>query len=831
MTTTPWIQQPAAQLQRLWQAPAGRLGWFTAVNHKDIGRRYIATGLIYFLLAGVAALLMRLQLMFPENSLINAELYNQLFSTHGTTMMFLFAVPIMQGVGLYIVPLMIGTRDVAFPRMNALGYYMFLFAGILLWGSLVVGAAPDGGWTGYTPLTETRFSPARGIDIYSAVISLTEVSALIAATELIVTILRMRAPGMSLNRMPIFVWASLVTSLMIIFAMPAVVIGSTLLTLDRSIGTQFYNSDRGGDPLLWQHLFWFFGHPEVYIIFIPGIGMAAEVITTFARRPMAGYTYLVLAIVAIGVVSFALWVHHMFATGLPSLSLSFFGATSTLIAIPSGIQIFAALTTLWHGKLVFKTPLLYIFGFIFTFVIGGITGVMLASVAVDWQVHDTYFVVAHFHYVLIGGAIFPLIAGLYYWFPKITGRLLDEGLGRANFWLTLIGFHLTFFPMHLSGLRGMPRRVYTYLAGVGWDELNLLSTIGALILGVGILLLIVNIIRSLRAGEPAGDNPWGAPTLEWGTTSPPLRYNFEPLPRVHSRYPLWEPPTDPDTANVEFSLERREALGTSTLDAKPEMRIPLPGNTVIPFLTAIAAAGIIISLMFSLTLFIVSSLLTTMLLFIWHWPSAQQRNMAWVKAGPEGALPVSTVVRGHGKYPPFYHGVLLLMVIEAIEFMALILTYFYLRAGMDVWPTPEAGLPDLRLPTVALIVLLLSTIPTYIADHAIQQDDRATMRRGYVIGFVLGLIFLLLMTVYYQGLTFTWQTDAYASIFWVLGGFYVIFVAALLAETLWVLILAYQNYFNAERNAAVQVDGLNWYFVVVMGILVYLTLYIAPYFL
>ncbi|MCC6455638.1 MAG: cytochrome c oxidase subunit I [Caldilineaceae bacterium] len=831
MATPSSIQHPTEQLRRLWQAPAGVIGWFAAVNHKDIGRRYLVTGFVYFLLAGTAALLMRIQLMFPENNFLNPDQYNQLFSTHGTAMMFLFAVPIMQGVGLYFVPLMIGTRDVAFPRMNAFGYYLFLIAGLVLWFSLFVGIAPDGGWTAYTPMTESRYIPQRGIDIYSVVVTLTEIAALVAAIELIVTILRFRAPGMSLNRMPLFVWAMLVTSFMVIFAMPSVMVGSTILTLDRTISTQFFNSDKGGDPLLWQHLFWFFGHPEVYIIFLPALGITSEVLAAFARRPVVGYPFLVLAFTAIGVVSFALWVHHMFVTGLPTLGLSFFSATSSMIAIPSGIQIFSSLATLWHGKLNFKTPLLYIFAFIFTFVMGGITGVMVASLPLDWQVHDTYFVVAHFHYVLIGGAVFPLLAGFYYWFPKISGKMLDERLGKWNFWLTFIGFHVTFFPMHISGLRGMPRRVYTYLAGVGWDELNLLSSIGAFILAIGLLLLMINVMRSLRAGEPAGDNPWQAGTLEWATTSPPQRYNFEPLPAVHSRQPLWDRPADREAHFFETYLGRRETLGTTMVDAKPEMRVPLPGNSLVPLFTAIAVFIILLSTLYSLTLFVTGCALLFLTLTIWHWPTAKERDMEWVKAGPEGALPVSTVARSLGLHPPYFHGAILLIVIEAVEFTVLLVAYYYLRAGSGVWPPPGIAVPDLRLPTIGLILLLASYVPNHLADKAIQKGDEKTMRRCYVITIIMGLLFLAIQLVYYINLPYTWQINAYTSIFWALTGLHFLFVLADVLDTVILTIWAYQGYFNAERNSAEHVDGLGWYFGIAIYIPIYITLFLVPYLL
>lgn len=544
---------------------------------------------------------------------------------------------------------------------------------------------------------------------------------------------------------------------------------------------------------------------------------------------MAGYPWLVLSLVAIGVISFGLWVHHMFATGLPNLGLSFFSTSSMVIAIPSGIQIFSALATLWYGKVNFKTPLLYILGFIFTFVIGGISGVMVASVPLDWQVHDTYFVVAHFHYVLVGGALFPLLAGVYYWFPKLTGRLLDEGLGQVNFWLTFIGFHVAFFPMHISGLRGMPRRVYTYLAGVGLDELNLISTIGAFILALGFLLLIVNVLHSLRRGKVAGDNPWQAGTLEWATTSPPPHYNFEPLPVVRSRQPLWQQPAERTGYAFQSELDRRETLGTSFVAATPEMCVPLPTNTIVPFLTAVVVAVLIMSMIFSFTLFLVACGLLFLMLTIWHWPSAKERAMAWVQAGPPHALPISTVVRRHGSYPPYFYGIILLIVIEGVEFAALLASYYYLRAGTAQWPPPGTAAPSLWLPTLNLLILLLSAIPAYVADQAIQRDDQRTLRVGYLVNLLLGLLFLGLQVVQYSGTTFSWQTNAYGSIVWTLVGFHFLFVAAALLETVIILIWAYQGYFNAQRNTAVQIDGLNWYFSVAIWIPIYLTLYWAPY--
>ncbi len=815
-------------LQRLWRPHTGLVGWLSAVNHKDIGKRYIITGFLFFVCAGIAALLMRVQLMFPENTFLNADQYNQLFSVHGITMMFLFAVPIMLGVGIYFVPLMIGTRDVAFPRMNAYGYYLYLFSGIVIWGSLFIGSAPNSGWFAYAPLTETLYTPTYGMDIYGALITFSEIAALIAATELIVTIFKFRAPGMSLNRMPIFVWSMLVTAFMVVFAMPSIVVASTQLTMDRAISTQFFNPNLGGDPLLWQHLFWFFGHPEVYIIFIPALGMVSEVLATFARRPVAGYALLVVSTVAIGMISFGLWVHHMFAVGLPPLSLSFFTVASMIIAVPSGIQIFSALATLWHGKLNIQTPLLYILGFIVDFVIGGISGVMVASVPVDLQVHDTYFVVAHFHYVLIGGAIFPLLAGLIYWFPKITGRMMNERLSKWNFWLTFMGFNLAFFPMHVSGMLGMPRRVYTYLPGLGWDLWNMLSTIGAFIIALGVLVFIINVVRSLRSGERASDNPWNAGGLEWATTSPPPPYNFDPLPVVRSRYPLWhDTEQEIKVERVESYVERRETLATTILDARPEQRVPLPGNTLIPIVTAVTTAIGIIGMMFAWTYVVFGLSLTGVMLIIWHWPKRREAEEA--KAAPTDALPSSTIIGSKGGHPPFYYGMLVFIAIETVEFGALISAYFYLRSGADHWPPGDIAPPHLLLPTIATVILLLTVIPTKIASDAIKKDDRRTFIIGTIVPIIMGVVFLALVIIDFSKLTINWSTNAYGSIIWFLVGYYVLFVFTSLVEDFVILVWGILGHFNSEHHSAVEIDGMNWYFTVAIWIFVYLTVFLSPH--
>ncbi|MGH7263838.1 MAG: cytochrome c oxidase subunit I, partial [Candidatus Rokuibacteriota bacterium] len=505
---------------RIWQVPRGPLGWLRAIDNVPIARRYMITAFAFFLLGGVQALLLRLQLARPESGLLDAATYNQLFTMHGTTMMFLFVIPFLEALATFVLPLQLGTRDLPFPRLTALSYWTFLFGGLFLYSSFLFGAVPDAGWFAYVPLSGPEYSPGRALDFWDIGLSVAEVAAIGAAAEFIVGILRMRAPGMSLDRLPPFGWAMLVTAFMIIFAFTPLIVATAMLELDRKELTRFFDVRYGGNPLLWQHLFWVFGHPEVYIMFLPAVGVVSQVVQAFARRPLASYTAVVFAMVAIGFVSFGLWVHHMFATGLPAVALAFFAVASMVIAVPSGVQIATWIATLWTGTLVWRAPLLFVLGFVAIFVLGGLTGVMVAALPFNWQVHDTYFVVAHFHYVLIGGVLFPVFAGLYYWLPKLTGRLLDERLGRWNFWLMFAGFNVTFFPLHLAGLLGMPRRVYTYPAGLGWDTPNLVATLGALALGAGVLLFLVNLGWSLRRGRPAGADPWSADTLEWSQASP-----------------------------------------------------------------------------------------------------------------------------------------------------------------------------------------------------------------------------------------------------------------------------------------------------------------------
>jgi len=608
------------ELAFTWQLARGLRGWFSETNSQVIARRMLVTAFVFFALGGVEALLMRLQLMQPANHLMGPDRYDQLFTTHGTTMMFLFAVPVMQAAGIYLVPLMIGTRSVAFPRLNAYAYYTYLFGGLLLYVSLFTNTGPDTGWFSYTPLSNSQFAPGKRVDVWSQVVTFTELSALATATNLIVTILKLRAPGMALSRMPLFVWAELVTSFMVVFAMPAVMLASMYLAMDRLVGTHFFNSAAGGDPLLWQHLFWFFGHPEVYIIFLPALGMVSSIVVTFSRRAIVGYLPMVLSLVTTAFMGFGLWVHHMFATGLPQIGQSFFTAASMMIAIPSGVQIFCWIATLWRGKIELRTPLLYVLGFVAIFVLGGLSGVMVASVPLDLQVHDTYFVVAHLHYVLIGGAVFPLLGGVHYWFPKLGGRLLDERLGRVSFALAFVGFNLVFFPMHLLGLHGMPRRVYTYRADAGFGTLNLVATLGVFVLGAGLLVILVNVLRSLARGPVASNDPWRSATLEWSLSSPPPAYGYVHLPCVTGRYPLWEG----GIAGVVRDMDprQRQVLVTSALDAAPDHVYPLPGPSLWPFLAALASGVTIVILLFTPWAVPIGTVLGTICLCGWFWPRA-----------------------------------------------------------------------------------------------------------------------------------------------------------------------------------------------------------------
>jgi cytochrome c oxidase subunit 1 len=561
------LPRPQIVAHEVKPEPRGWTSWFTTVDHKRIGILYMVTAFVFFLVGGAEALMMRIQLGVPENTFLEPATYNSLLTMHGTTMVFLFVVPMMSGFANYFVPLQIGARDMAFPRLNALSYWLFLMGAIVFYASLFY-SPPEAGWTMYTPLSSSEYSPDGGPDAWIYLIHLTGLSSILGAVNLYVTIANMRAPGMGWSRLPLFCWTILTFAILLILALPSVAAAVTLLLTDRHFGTHFFDATQGGSPLLWQHLFWFFGHPEVYIMILPGFGMISEILPVFARKPIFGYKAIVVSTVSIAFLSLLVWAHHMFATPISTVVLAFFFLSSVIIAVPTGVKVFNWIATLWRGTIAMKTPLYFAAGFIAFFTLGGISGVILAIFPLDWQLHDTYFVVAHFHYVLVAGAVNAILAGLYYWFPKITGRMLGEGLGKLSFWMTFIGFNVTFLVQHSLGMSGMVRRIYEYQASTNWGTMNLISTIGSFLLGAGVLVTVVNVLRSLCKGPVAGPDPWKGNTLEWFTESPPPANNFDAIPYVRSVEPMKdirrqvERDTGTRQRETELTYEEAEPVGT-----------------------------------------------------------------------------------------------------------------------------------------------------------------------------------------------------------------------------------------------------------------------------
>jgi len=631
----PVIARPAddtsiePRLDRIWETRKGLLGALSSVDHKTIGKRYLVTAFVFLLIGGLEAALMRAQLARPNQTLLSPEQYNQLFTMHGVTMIFLYALPVLSGFSNFLWPLMLGSRDMAFPRLNALSYWLFLFAGIFLYVSFPIGRAPDAGWFNYVPYSSLAYNPGINIDVYALGMVLLGLSTTVGSTNFVVTLIRTRAPGMSINRVPILVWGTLTASVGNLFAVPAVSLAFLMLWMDRRFGSHFFDVSGGGQPLLWQHLFWMFGHPWVYAIVLPAMGIVSDGLPTFCRRPLVGYTAVALATVTTMVLGFGVWVHHMFATGLPPISLSFFSAASFIIVIPSAVAVFAWIATMWTGRPQFTTPFLFFAGFVIVFVIGGVSGFMTAAVPVDTQLTDTYFVVAHLHYVLIGINVLPVAGGIHYWFPKFTGRLMNEKLGKWSFWIMFIGFNVGFFPMHIAGLLGMPRRIYTYPSGLGWDTVNMVITLGAYLFAFGVLLFAINVWRSLRRGERAGPNPWDAPSLEWATASPPPAYNFAVIPTVASRYPLWEDRLTghegrSSTGEGMLLDNGRETIGTSALDAVPDVILRMPGDSFAPLLLSLALAiSFVGMLIHSWWLFGIAIACSTVAAIAWLWPEAK----------------------------------------------------------------------------------------------------------------------------------------------------------------------------------------------------------------
>jgi cytochrome c oxidase subunit I+III len=617
-------QQQAQRLLDAWRTPTGWRYW-SAVNNTIVGLWYVAVTFLFFLFGGVLALLMRWQLARPDNDFLSASQYNQIFTLHGSVMMFLFAIPIFESVSILFLPAMIGARELPFPRVSAFGFWAFAIGGLFLCGSIFFNAAPEGGWFMYPPLS-SRYQPGIGADIWLLGFSFIEVAAIAAAVELIVGVLCCRAPGMRLNLIPLYAWYVLVAGVMVVFAFPPLIAGTILLELERAFGWPFFDPAGGGDPLLWQHLFWIFGHPEVYIIFLPSVALVAMIVPTAARRPLVGYSWIVLAAIGTGFLSFGLWVHHMFTTGLPGVTLAIFSAASMAVAIPTGIQFFCFIATLLAGRVVRSVPMLFIVGGLSTFVIGGLTGVMVAMAPFNFQAHDTYFVVAHLHTVLIAGAVFPVVAGIYYYYPLALNKLLSERLGRMAFWLIFTGFNATFLPMHLTGLMGLPRRVFTYPAGLGLEPLNLLSTAGAFVLALGFAVVAWDVLRPKSRQPYAPRNPWQAGSVEWLQEIPGIPWGVRTIPFVERRYPLWEQPNfmaDYDAGRFflpDAEEGRREMLVTSPIDAEPRQCMRIPGPTFITLFAAIAVGGVFIFPTFKMYSWMGASIaLSIVTIAIWLW--------------------------------------------------------------------------------------------------------------------------------------------------------------------------------------------------------------------
>ena len=736
----------AAQEERLraaWRTPSGLFFRWTDTNNDRVGVWYVLTAFVFMLFAGLLALVMRTQLAAPDSAIVSASTYNQLFTLHGSVMMFLFAVPMFEAVSIILLPQLLGARDLPFPRLSAFGYWSFLIGGVFVCGSIFFDAAPDGGWFMYPPFTTRTDLSGLGADIWMLGLSFIEVSSVAAAVELIVGVLKCRPPGMRLNLMPLYAWYILVVAVMILFAFPPLIAGDVLFELERLLGWPFFDASRGGDPLLWQHLFWIFGHPEVYIVFLPSIALFAMLVPTFARRHLLGYPWIVLAAVGTAFLSFGLWVHHMFTTGLPKISLAFFSAASEAVAIPTGVQIFAFIVTLWAGRVVWSTPLLYAVGSIAIFVLGGLTGVMVAIAPFDWQAHDTYFVVAHLHYVLIGGTLLPLFAGLYYYWPLITGKKLSDRLGRLAFWMLFVGANLTFFPMHLSGLMGMPRRVFTYPAELGIGGLNLVSTIGAYLFASGVVVVCLDLALSPRR-ERAPRNPWNAGTLEWLALPEDESWGIRSVPLIESRYPIWDQPdfvrkVDEGRFFLPDAEEgRRETIVTSVLDSRPVQVLRLGGPSVLPMATAAALGSVFILTTYHLYWWALAGALATLVLTLrWLWTTAEI---------PE--KPVKPI--GHGIELPLYvsggssvgwWAMFITMLADATAFSGLVFGYYFYWTARPDFPPSGAGLdgPGAFWPLVAIALTLASWLGTVTARELNARSRVGLARLLLVIGIAAGL--------------------------------------------------------------------------------------------
>ena len=730
----------AERLREVWKSPTGWRYW-TSVNNTQIGLWYGTAAMAFMLFAGVLALLMRVQLAVPKNDFLSADLFNQAFTLHGTVMMFLFAVPIFEAVAIFLLPSMLGARELPFPRLSAFGFWSFVLGGVFVCGSIFFNAAPNTGWFMYPPLATDKQYSGIGADIWLLGLSFIEVASIAAAVELIVGIMKCRAPGMRINLMPLFAWYLLIVAGMILFAFPPLIAGDILFELERMFDWPFFDAARGGDPLLWQHLFWIFGHPEVYIIFLPAIALMAMIVPTFSQRPIVGYTWIVLAAVGTGFLSFGLWVHHMFTTGMPQISLAFFSAASEAVAIPTGVQIFVFIATMLAGRVILSVPMLFGAGGLAIFVVGGLTGVMVALVPFDWQAHDTYFVVAHMHYVLIGGMLFPVVAGIYYYFPLINARHLSERWGKVAFWLMFSGFNIAFFPMHLSGLRGMPRRIFTYPEGLGWDWLNLVSTVGAFVFASGVAIVAADVAWPKHRRPKSEINPWSAGTLEW-ISEPEENWGVRSVPVIVSRYPLWDQPNlMADIKAGRFYLPdaregRRETLVTSVLDAEPQLLLRVAGTSWLTIVSALSLGGVFVALTFHWWITaLVSGAIAFAAIILWLWNGTNE-----IPDEPEKdvGLGLKLPLYASGPASVGWWAMFITMVGDGAAFGSLLFGYVFYWTVHDDFTGGIAG-PGMLWPLSALALFVLAWAGMLLA--------RRFNAAGAVGATRLALVAALLLTI------------------------------------------------------------------------------------
>tara|TARA_R110002020_G_scaffold392426_4_gene602717 strand:- start:6220 stop:8703 length:2484 start_codon:yes stop_codon:yes gene_type:complete len=731
------------KLTAIWSSEPGWKGWFSTVNHSDVGRMFIVTASFYFLVGGILAMLIRVQLATPHSVFAGPEIYSQLFTMHGTIMMFLFAIPMIEGLAIYLLPKMLGTRDLAYPRLTAYGYWCYFFGGAMLLISLVFGIAPDSGWFMYPPLTGRIHSPGINTDFWLIGITFVEISAICAAVEFTVSILKYRAPGMTLSKMPVFAWYMLVVSLMILTGFPPLILGSILLELERAFAMPFFQVELGGDSLLWQHLFWLFGHPEVYIIFLPAAGMVSTILPVMASTTLLGYRWVVAAAVALAILSFGLWVHHMFTTGIPHMGLAFFSAASTLVAVPTAVQVFAWIGTMWKGSPTLRLPMLHILGFFVTFVIGGLTGVMVAVVPFDWQVHDTAFVTAHLHYVLFGGFVFPVLAGIYYWLPLVTGNRRFFRLGEVAFALIFAGFHVTFLAMHWVGLMGQRRRISTYLPEDGWTVINLISSVGGFVMAFGLTLVLIEILLNLAVRHRAQRNPWGSGTLEWAIPRPSAAYNFASLPRVSSREPLWDNPALPaqlargDGYLGDAATGRRETLIVDIATGEPEQLVIYPANTRLPIILAAVTGLFFVSLLikvYVITPFAIAGVVA--LGWRWVWRLGSRQDLGDQPIGHGVTVPTIAEV----SRPPGWWGSVFLLVANATLFGSLLFGYAFLWTIAPGWPPPAFMEPSLPNMLAAAGGAVLAAGGTAMAVRNNQNGSKPVAALLAAVAGALGLV-------------------------------------------------------------------------------------------